>query len=79
MSSEISGPFNETNSGPPYVYEVSFPDSDPLFKGEDWYKILKKNAWKLDIPCKSGKTENGYILAFLKPGDYDRLLTEMAP
>ncbi len=79
MSNDVSRPFNKTNSGPPYVYEVSFPDPDPLFNGEHWYKILKQNAWKLEIPCKSRKTEDGYKLAFLKVNDYDRLLEAMKP
>ncbi|MCP4366554.1 MAG: hypothetical protein GY797_00345 [Deltaproteobacteria bacterium] len=79
MSNDISGPFNKTDSGPPYVYKVSFPDHDALFNGEHWHKILKKHAWELGIPCKSRKTENGYKLAFLKVGDYDRLLEAMEP
>ncbi len=79
MSNEISGPFNKTNSGPPYVYEVSFPDHNALFNGEHWHKLLKKHAWEFEIPCKSRKTENGYKLAFLKNGDYDRILKAMEP
>ncbi|MCP4371343.1 MAG: hypothetical protein GY797_24980 [Deltaproteobacteria bacterium] len=79
MSNELSGPFNKTDSGPPYVYEVSFPKNDPLFNSERWYKILKKHAWELEIPCKSRKTEDGYSFAFLKIDDYDRLLKSMEP
>ncbi len=78
MSNDLSGPF-KTTPGPPYVFKVSFPDHDPLFNGDAWYKILKRNAWKLGIPCKSRKTEDGYKLAFLKPDDYEKLLKAMAP
>ncbi len=76
MSNCISGPFKK-NSGPPYLYNVSFPDIDPLFNGEHWYKILKKHAQLLDIPCKSRKIEDGYKLAFLESDDFDRILTAM--
>ncbi len=79
MSNDISGPFKNTDSGTPYVYEVSFPYDNPLFKGERWHEILKKHAWKLEIPCKSKKTVNGYSLAFLKIDDYNRVLKSMEP
>ncbi len=78
MSNDISGPFKKI-SGPPYVYEVSFPENNPLFNGEHWYELLKKHAWASNTPCKSINTENGYKLAFLKSNDYERLLMVMEP
>lgn len=78
MSNDVSLPFKETSS-PPYIYEVSFQDYNALFNGEHWYKILRRHAGELGIPFKSQKTENGYKFAFLKVGDYDRLLEAIEP
>lgn len=80
MSNGVSGPFKE-NSGPPYVYEVSLTidnyEKKPVPVPEDakrWLEILDDHACNLGIPFKGTKTENGYKLAFLKIGDYEKLL-----
>jgi hypothetical protein len=80
MSNDVSGLF-KTNSGPPYLYEVSISSNNykkqsvPVPEdAEEWLKILDNHACELNIPFKGRKTENGYNLAFLKNNDFERLL-----
>ncbi len=79
MSNDVSGPFKK-NSGPPYLYKVSFTiDShskkEPVHTDcDNFITILNTHASNLGIQLRSRKTVNGYDLAFLKSHDYETLL-----